>query len=103
MVRNFRRRPGPTWTASRSLQERGFRCLVSVPPASRRSCWADCMSAKSEDLKIPRHIAIIMDGNGRWAKERGLPRTEGHRLGADSVETIVEACGEMGVEFLTLY
>ncbi len=54
-------------------------------------------------LKIPRHIAIIMDGNGRWAKERGLPRTEGHRRGADSVEAIVEACGELGVEFLTLY
>ncbi|MCE9520117.1 MAG: isoprenyl transferase [Verrucomicrobia bacterium] len=61
------------------------------------------MSAKSEDLKIPRHIAIIMDGNGRWAKDRGLPRTEGHRRGADSVETIVEGCGEIGVEFLTLY
>ncbi|MEI6535619.1 MAG: isoprenyl transferase [Verrucomicrobiaceae bacterium] len=55
------------------------------------------------NLKIPRHIAIIMDGNGRWAKERGLPRTEGHRRGADSVEAIVEACGELGVEFLTLY
>ena len=54
-------------------------------------------------LKIPRHIAIIMDGNGRWAKERGLPRTEWHRRGADSVEAIVEACGELGVEFLTLY
>lgn len=52
---------------------------------------------------IPRHIAIIMDGNGRWAKERGLPRTEGHRRGADSVGRAVEACGEMGVEFLTLY
>ncbi len=61
------------------------------------------MSAKTEDLEIPRHIAIIMDGNGRWAKERGLPRTEGHRRGADSVETIVEGCGELGVEFLTLY
>ena len=61
------------------------------------------MSAKADDLKIPRHIAIIMDGNGRWAKERGLPRTEGHRRGADSVQAITEACGEMGVEFLTLY
>lgn len=56
------------------------------------------------DLKIvPRHIAIIMDGNGRWAKERGLPRTEGHRAGADSVRAVVEACGELGVEYLTLY
>jgi undecaprenyl diphosphate synthase len=58
----------------------------------------------SEELKnIPRHIAIIMDGNGRWARERGLPRTEGHRRGADSVRAITEACGELGVEFLTLY
>jgi undecaprenyl diphosphate synthase len=58
----------------------------------------------TDDLKnIPRHIAIIMDGNGRWAKERGLPRTEGHRRGADSVRSITESCGELGVEYLTLY
>jgi undecaprenyl diphosphate synthase len=61
------------------------------------------MSAKTDDLKIPRHIAIIMDGNGRWARERGLPRTEGHRRGAESVEAIVEACSDLGVEFITLY
>jgi undecaprenyl diphosphate synthase len=61
------------------------------------------MSAKNDDLSIPKHIAIIMDGNGRWAKERNLPRTEGHRRGADSVETITRCCGELGVEFLTLY
>jgi undecaprenyl diphosphate synthase len=61
------------------------------------------MTARSDNLKIPRHVAIIMDGNGRWAAERGLPRTEGHRRGADSVQTIVETCGEMGIEFLTLY
>ncbi|MBL9152567.1 MAG: isoprenyl transferase [Verrucomicrobiales bacterium] len=52
---------------------------------------------------VPRHIAIIMDGNGRWAEERGLPRREGHRAGADSVRACVEACGDLGVEFLTLY
>jgi undecaprenyl diphosphate synthase len=51
----------------------------------------------------PRHIAIIMDGNGRWAKERGLPRSAGHRAGAESVRACVEACKEMGVEVLTLY
>lgn len=61
------------------------------------------MSAKPEDLTIPRHIAVIMDGNGRWAKERGLPRTEGHRRGADSVQEIVESCGKLGVEYLTLF
>ena len=52
---------------------------------------------------VPRHIAIIMDGNGRWAKERGLPRAAGHRAGAESVRTCVEACKEAGVSFLTLY
>ena len=51
----------------------------------------------------PRHIAIIMDGNGRWANARGLPRAEGHRAGAESVREAVETCREIGVEFLTLY
>jgi undecaprenyl diphosphate synthase len=52
---------------------------------------------------MPLHIAIIMDGNGRWAKQRGLPRVMGHREGIKSVREIVEACGELGVEVLTLY
>jgi undecaprenyl diphosphate synthase len=52
---------------------------------------------------IPRHIAIIMDGNGRWAKQRGLPRLEGHRAGAESVREVMEACIELGVDYLTLY
>ncbi len=52
---------------------------------------------------IPRHIAIIMDGNGRWAKERGLPRREGHRAGAESVREVADTCIELGVEYLTLY
>ncbi|MBJ7256771.1 MAG: isoprenyl transferase [Akkermansiaceae bacterium] len=53
--------------------------------------------------EIPRHIAIIMDGNGRWAKERGLPRLEGHRVGAESVQEVLEASIQLGVEYLTLY
>ena len=53
--------------------------------------------------EIPRHVAIIMDGNGRWAKERGLPRLEGHRAGADSVREVMEACIELAVEYLPLY
>lgn len=57
----------------------------------------------SESSSIPRHIAIIMDGNGRWAKERGLPRRDGHRAGAESVRECVEACKQLGVEYLTLY
>ena len=60
-----------------------------------------------EELKksgeIPVHIAIIMDGNGRWAKKRGLPRVAGHKRGVDTVKEIVEACAEIGVKFLTLY
>jgi undecaprenyl diphosphate synthase len=53
--------------------------------------------------KIPRHVAIIMDGNGRWARSRGLPRIKGHEKGADSVRACVEACGDLRIEFLTLY
>ena len=52
---------------------------------------------------IPRHIAIIMDGNGRWAKKRGFPRIAGHHEGVNSVRDIVEACGQLGVKYLTLY
>jgi undecaprenyl diphosphate synthase len=57
----------------------------------------------SEDTSAPDHIAIIMDGNGRWAKERGLPRREGHRAGAEAVRECVDACKQVGVRFLTLY
>lgn len=52
---------------------------------------------------IPAHIAVIMDGNGRWAKRRGLPRIAGHNEGVNSVRDIVEACGQLGVQYLTLY
>jgi undecaprenyl diphosphate synthase len=52
---------------------------------------------------VPRHIAIIMDGNGRWAQQRGKDRTYGHRFGAETVRTVVTECGKLGVEALTLY
>jgi undecaprenyl diphosphate synthase len=52
---------------------------------------------------VPTHVAIIMDGNGRWAKERHLPRVEGHRHGVESVRAVVRAAGEAGVKYLTLY
>src|ERR1700679_1019048 len=67
------------------------------------------MSAPSPHLSpealasLPRHVAIIMDGNGRWAKQRHLPRVEGHRNGVESVRTIVRAAGEAGIKYLTLY
>ena len=52
---------------------------------------------------LPRHIGIIMDGNGRWAKKRRLPRIAGHNAGIDSVREVVEACGQLGIEVLSLY
>ncbi|MCD7807421.1 MAG: isoprenyl transferase [Lachnospiraceae bacterium] len=57
----------------------------------------------SEEKKVPRHIAIILDGNGRWAKAKGLPRNTGHVQGARNVETICEAAYKMGVQYLTVY
>ncbi len=56
-----------------------------------------------ESGELPRHIAMIMDGNGRWARQRGLPRVAGHRAGIKTVRDIVAACGELGVQVLTLY
>lgn len=58
---------------------------------------------RSHLKNVPRHIAIIMDGNGRWAKERGLPRIAGHREGINSVREITRICGEIGVKYLTLF
>lgn len=52
---------------------------------------------------LPRHVAMIMDGNGRWAKQRHLPRIEGHRQGAESARTIIRVAGELGIKYLTLY
>ena len=53
--------------------------------------------------RLPRHIAIIMDGNGRWAKQRSLPRTAGHKAGAEVFRDIATYCKELGVEYLTVY
>ncbi|WP_183899867.1 isoprenyl transferase [Rhizobium metallidurans] len=54
-------------------------------------------------VTVPEHVAIIMDGNGRWAKQRGLPRTMGHRKGVDAVRETVRAAGDIGVKYLTLF
>lgn len=61
------------------------------------------MAAFDPEKPIPQHIAIIMDGNGRWAANRGKPRVEGHRTGAESVEACLETACEIGVDYLTLY
>ncbi|HSI07285.1 MAG TPA: isoprenyl transferase [Rariglobus sp.] len=54
-------------------------------------------------FQVPAHVAIIMDGNGRWAKQRGLPRIEGHRRGVETVRSIIDAAKELGIRYLTLY
>lgn len=64
---------------------------------------AESLKSRAQRDKLPVHIAIIMDGNGRWALKRGLPRVAGHRAGAESVRAVVEACRELGVKVLTLY
>ncbi|NNC88609.1 MAG: isoprenyl transferase [Akkermansiaceae bacterium] len=61
------------------------------------------MVTETSSSDIPKHVAVIMDGNGRWARARGLPRREGHRAGAESVREAVEACKELGIGYLTLY
>jgi undecaprenyl diphosphate synthase len=63
----------------------------------------DKLAFKATDRTVARHIAIIMDGNGRWAAERGLPRTEGHRQGVESVRRTVSAAQELGITHLTLF
>ncbi len=57
----------------------------------------------TQNGKVPVHVAIIMDGNGRWAKKRGLPRLEGHRVGVDCIQKVVETLSAKGVKYITLY
>lgn len=54
-------------------------------------------------MKIPQHVAIILDGNGRWAKSKGMPRNYGHTMGAKNVETILRAAGDLGIRYVTMY
>ncbi len=63
----------------------------------------ETLSAVPATASVPRHVAIIMDGNGRWAKKRSLPRIAGHKKGMDTVRSAIETCAEAGVEYLTLY
>ncbi len=62
-----------------------------------------CTKVRIDPAKLPQHIAIIMDGNGRWARRKFLTRIKGHEKGIDAVRNIVEACREMGIAYLTLY
>ncbi len=77
---------------------------AASPPIASGALPATSVAEQPLDpARLPRHIAIIMDGNGRWAQRRDLPRALGHRAGAKAVLTIVEACKELGIEALTLY
>ena len=58
---------------------------------------------KEKRMKIPQHVAIILDGNGRWAKSKGMPRNYGHTMGAKNVEKICDIAGHMGIKYLTVY
>ena len=74
---------------------------MSLAPAPKGA--ADTAAENTGGRTVPRHVAIIMDGNGRWAKQRGLPRVAGHRAGAESVRRAMQAAVDHGVEVLTLY
>ncbi len=82
---------------------------MAVKPGSGVG-MADLQALSEEELRelivsrpLPRHVAVIMDGNGRWATQRGLPRVAGHSEGVTAVRNVVRAAGELGVDFLTLY
>ncbi|NDC53557.1 MAG: isoprenyl transferase [Planctomycetia bacterium] len=78
---------------------------MATPPASHAGPRLTAASAAGlpEQAALPRHVAVIMDGNGRWARQRGLPRIEGHRRGVATVRRVTEHCARLGVGQLTLY
>lgn len=69
----------------------------------RKKIIKDPIISSFDNNNIPKHIAIIMDGNGRWAKERNLPRSMGHRAGVETIREIVKECNKIGIKYLTLY
>ncbi|NBO19704.1 MAG: di-trans,poly-cis-decaprenylcistransferase, partial [Proteobacteria bacterium] len=71
--------------------------------SKRQSPNTSAPSAALNPETLPRHVAVIMDGNGRWARARGLPRTAGHKKGAESLRTVMNACRDAGVKHLTIY
>src|SRR5207244_1613864 len=99
-----RRRPkGSFWSASSTATYNGVmsldELLACIPPGSPDEALARQVNFE----QLPAHVAIIMDGNGRWAAERHLPRVEGHRAGIDSVRDVVETSARLGIDVLTLY
>ncbi len=82
-----------------ALEYANMSVFENVMPQTQKMDYKDCIIKE----RLPRHIAVIMDGNGRWAKKRGEKRIVGHKNGVNAVRQICEACAELGVGFLTLY
>jgi undecaprenyl diphosphate synthase len=80
-----------------------FKQGASVTVAELQALPDDELKELIQSRPLPRHVAVIMDGNGRWATQRGLPRVAGHTEGVTSVRNVVRAAGELGIAFLTLY
>ncbi|HZU34451.1 MAG TPA: isoprenyl transferase [Gemmataceae bacterium] len=76
---------------------------LTIAPLPKTDATAHAIAVGLDPSRLPRHIAIIMDGNGRWARRRGYPRIEGHRRGVQSVRATVEECCRLGIDQLTLY
>src|SRR5882724_620323 len=85
-------------------REIGHRFGRAIAGADHFSVSATVPHLSAEAMaSLPRHVAVIMDGNGRWARQRNLPRVEGHRMGAESVRAVIRTAGELGIKYLTLY
>src|SRR4030095_10140498 len=101
-------RSSPTPASSRSTRSsspkktRSWRFEVEMPN-DEKSIRARLLAHGIDLSRLPRHVAIIMDGNGRWAQGRGLERLSGHRRGKDSVKAIVQLSRDIGLEYLSLY
>src|SRR2546421_8085954 len=88
------------------MMDRGFMRngnLSLMAPMLTPDILQRLQAAGLDPARLPRHVAVIMDGNGRWAQQRGLPRIEGHRRGVQSVRNTIEECCRLGVGQLTLY
>src|SRR5690554_1041362 len=93
-----------------SISVRGRNCMLgSLLSFFKRRRNSDDLLTEEEYLKLldhdklPKHVAIIMDGNGRWATKRGLPRSAGHRAGVESLREVVNVCPRFGIKYLTVY
>src|SRR5712691_10228239 len=80
-----------------------FKAASGVTAAELSALGESDLRAHILSRPIPRHVAVIMDGNGRWATQRGFPRVAGHTAGVKAVRSVVRTAGELGIEFLTLY